>query len=257
MFSVLLLIMGKLNEDNLKVVKVFFTDVSSSVLSIIGVPVSSVTKTVDKINSIIFMYSENKDLKIENTDLYKWKDLGQKLLAENQELRRLLNTVNTVSHSFITTKVISNSAGSYNKTITINVGKKHGISIGNAVTNNFGMIGRVVEVGHKTSRVLLITDINSQIPVFFEKTRHNAILRGQNSDFLEVKYLKPRVYLLDKDRLITSGDGGLLPRGLVVGEYFKSLNNELNKISILPTRNWDKVSHLKVILYKSKEINNE
>jgi rod shape-determining protein MreC len=248
--------MGKMNEDNLRAVKIFFTDISSSVLSIIGVPVSSVTQAAGKINSIIFMYSENKNLKQENVELYKWKDLGHKLLAENQELRRLLNTSNTVSHSFITAKVISNSAGSYNKTITLNVGKKHGVSIGSAVTNNFGMIGRVVEVGSKVSRVLLITDINSQIPVYFEKTRHNAILRGQNSDFLEVKYLKPRVYLLDKDRLITSGDGGLLPRGLVVGEYIKNLNNELNKISILPTRNWDKLSNLKVILYKNEEIIN-
>lgn len=119
------------------------------------------------------------------------------------------------------------------------------------------MVGRVVEAGRKTSRVLLITDINSQIPVFFEKTRHRAILIGQNSDFLEVKYLKPRAYLLDKDRVITSGDGGLLPRGLVVGEYIKNLNNDLNKISILPTRNWDKISNLKVILYKSKEFINE
>lgn len=248
--------MGKMNENNLRSVKIFFTDISSSVLSIIGVPVSTVTQAAGKINSIIFMYSENKNLQQENVELYKWKDLGHKLLAENQELRRLLNTSNTIAHNFITAKVISNSAGSYNKTITINVGKKHGISIGNAVANNFGMVGRVVEVGSKVSRVLLITDINSQIPVYFEKTRYNAILRGQNSDFLELKYLKPRVYLLDKDRLITSGDGGLLPRGLVVGEYIKNLNSELNKISILPTRNWDKLSNLQVILYKNEEIIN-
>jgi len=256
MFSVLLLVMGKMNEDNLREIKIFFTDISSSVLSIIGIPVSSVTQAAGKINSIIFMYSENKNLKLENTELYKWKDLGHKLLAENQELRHLLNASKTITHSFITAKVISNSAGSYNKTITLNVGKKHGISIGNAVTNNFGMVGRIVEVGSKVSRVLLITDLNSQIPVYFEKTRHNAILIGQNSDFLEIKYLKPRVYLLDKDRLITSGDGGLLPRGLVVGEYIKNLNNNLNKINILPTRNWDKLSNLKVILFKNKEIIN-
>ena len=112
--------MGKMNENNLRSVKIFFTDISSSVLSIIGVPVSTVTQAAGKINSIIFMYSENKNLQQENVELYKWKDLGHKLLAENQELRRLLNTSNTIAHNFITAKVISNSAGSYNKTITLN-----------------------------------------------------------------------------------------------------------------------------------------
>ena len=248
--------MGKINENNLKSLKFYFSDISSYILTLVGVPVSSVTKAANEINSIIFMYSNNKNLKQENIELYKWKDLGQKLLVENQDLKRLLNSVNTASQSFISAKVISNSAGSYIKTITINVGKKHGVSIGNAVTNNWGMIGRVVETGNQVSRVLLITDINSQIPVYFEKTKHNAILRGQNSDFLEVKYLKPRVYLLDRDRLITSGDGGLLPRGLVVGEYIRNLNNELNKINILPTRNWDKLNNLTVLLYKNKKIIN-
>ena len=98
--------MGKMNENNLRSVKIFFTDISSSVLSIIGVPVSTVTQAAGKINSIIFMYSENKNLQQENVELYKWKDLGHKLLAENQELRRLLNTSNTIAHNFITAKVL-------------------------------------------------------------------------------------------------------------------------------------------------------
>ncbi len=165
-----------------------------------------------------------------------------------------MNSVNTISEKFITAKVIANSSGSYIKTVTINVGKKHGVHIGNAVTNNWGMIGRIIEVGYKVSRVLLITDINSQIPVYFEKAKYKAIITGKNSDFLEVKYLKPRVALLDNDRLMTSGDGGLLPRGLFVGEYIKNLNNELNKIKILPTRNWDRLNYLNVILYSNEKI---
>ena len=71
-------------------------------------------------------------------------------------------------------------------------------SIGNAVINNWGMIGRVIEVGKKSARVLLVTDINSQIPVYFEKSKHKAIVIGNNSDLLEVKYLKSRVKLFIK-----------------------------------------------------------
>ena len=116
------------------------------------------------------------------------------------------------------------------------------------------MIGRVIEVGKKSARVLLVTDINSQIPVFFEKSKHKAIVIGNNSDLLEVKYLKSRVKLFDKERIITSGEGGLLPRGLAVGLYLKNLNDENNKIKVLPTRNWDIMDNLNVIILNNDRI---
>ena len=232
----------------MRIVKNYFTDVTSYMLEIVGLPINSINKAVNQINSLIFIYSNNKNLSTENKELYKWKDLAHKLLVENEEIKKLLNGVNKISDNFVTAKVISNSSGSYIKTITINVGTKHGLSIGNAVINNWGMIGRVIEVGKNSARVLLVTDINSQIPVYFEKSKHKAILIGNNSDLLEVKYLKPRVKLFDKERIITSGEGGLLPRGLAVGLYIENLNDEANKIKALPTRNWDIVDSLNVII---------
>ncbi|MAI02298.1 MAG: rod shape-determining protein MreC [Rickettsiales bacterium] len=253
-FSVLLLIMGKVNENNLRVVKNIFTDLSSKVLVIIGIPVNSVTKAANQINSLIFLYTKNKNLAEENMILYKWKDLAQGLLVENEELRKLLNSVNKIPNKFLTAKVIANSSGSYIKTVTLNVGKVNSIKIGNAVINNWGMVGRVIQVGKKTSRVLLITDINSQIPIYFEKSKHKAILIGKNSDLLEIKFLKSRVFLIDNDRVFTSGEGGVLPRGLKVGTYIKSLNSDINKIKILPTRNWDRLDNLMIVLNDNKEL---
>ena len=242
-----------MNENNFKIVKNYFTDMTSYVLEIVGLPINSITKTVNQINSLIFIYSDNKNLKIENKELYKWKDLAQKLLVENEELKKLMNGVNNIPDNYVTAKVISNSSGSYIKTITINVGTKHGLIIGNAVVNNWGMIGRVIEVGKNSARVLLITDINSQIPVYFEKSKHKAIVIGNNSDLLEIKYLKPRVKLFDKERIITSGEGGLLPRGLPVGLYLKNLINDSNKIKVLPTRNWDIIDSLNVIILSNDQ----
>ena len=123
------------------------------------------------------------------------------------------------NQKFVSSKVISNSGGSYVKTITINVGSNDGVRVGNPVLNNWGMIGRIVEIGRNSSRVLLTTDINSQIPVYFENSLHKAILVGKNSDLLELKFLKKRVYLQDEERLMTSGEGGILPRGIPVGLY--------------------------------------
>ena len=114
------------------------------------------------------------------------------------------------------------------------------------------MIGRVIEAGKRSARVLLVTDINSQIPIYFEKSKHKAIVIGKNSDLLEIKYLKSRVKLFDRERIITSGEGGLLPRGLAVGLYIKNLNDESDKVKVLPTRNWDIIDSVNVIIIKNK-----
>ena len=253
-FAVLLLIVGKVDEDNLKVVKNYFTDIASYGLEIIGFPINSITKAANQINSLIFLYSNNKNLILENNELYKWKDLAQRLLVENNELKKLLNGANKIPYNFITAKVIANSSGSYIKTITINVGTKDGLFIGNAVVNNWGMIGRIIQVGKKSSRVLLTTDINSQIPIYFEKSKHKAILSGNNSDLLTVKYLKSRVKLFNNERLLTSGEGGLLPRGLAVGLFVENLNEEPNKLKVLPTRNWDRLDSINVIIFHNNSV---
>ena len=91
-----MLILGKVDESNLKVVKNYFTDITSYVLEIVGLPINSINKAVNQINSLIFIYSNNKNLSLENKELYKWKDLAQKLLVENEELKKLLNGVNKI-----------------------------------------------------------------------------------------------------------------------------------------------------------------
>ena len=211
-FSIILLLLGKVNETSLSIFKSFFLDATSGFLSIVGKPVSSVSEGFFKLNDLVNLYTENNDLKEENKSLYKWRDLALKLLAENEELKKLLNIAQISNEKFVTAKVITNSGGSYVKTITINVGSNNGVRLGNPVLNNWGMIGRIVEIGRNASRVLLTTDINSQIPVYFENSLHRAILVGKNSDLLELKFFKKRVFLKDEERLMTSGEGGILPR---------------------------------------------
>ena len=252
--SLLLLILGKIDEKSLNVIKSYFIDISSAVFSILGKPLDSISTGLVEINSFVNIYSLNKDLKIENQSLYKWKDLAQKLIIENETLKKQLNAVTKIPYPVKTAEVIANTAGSYVKTITINVGTKQGIKIGNPVINNWGMIGRVIQVGKNSSRVLLTVDINSQIPVYFEKTKHRAILVGKNSDLLELKFFNARANLINKDRLLTSGDGGLLPRGVSVGTYYEGINLNRETIKILPSRNWDKLTKISVIIFDKSKI---
>ena len=248
-FSLILLLLGKVNENSLSIFKAYFLDATSVILNILGKPVNSVSQGFYKINDLVSLYSQNQDLKQENKTLYKWKDLALELLAENDELKKLSNSTKKSNQNFLTAKVISNSGGSYVKTITINVGSNNGVKLGNPVLNYWGMIGRIVDLGKNASRVLLTTDINSQIPVYFENSLHRAILVGKNSDLLELKFLKKRVFLEDEERLMTSGEGGVLPRGLPVGLYTSELNKNKEKLSILPAKDWDRLGTLNVLLY--------
>ncbi len=248
-FSILLLLVGKINENSFNFLKSYYLDITSNFLTLVGKPVNSLSDGFYRVNNLVNMYTENQILKEENKSLIKWKDLALRLLAENKELQKLLNSVNLDSENLITTRVISNSAGSYVKTLTINVGSNDGVKLGNPVINDWGMIGRIVELGRNSSRVLLTVDINSQIPVYFENSLHRAILVGKNSDLLELKFLKKRVLLLDGDRLLTSGEGGVLPRGIPVGIYSSAINTKSDKLFVVPAKNWDKLNILKVVLY--------
>ena len=116
---------------------------------------NSLSEGFYKINELVFLYSENQSLKQENNSLKKWKDLGLKLLVENEELKGLLNTAKKDNQKFTTARVISNSGGSYVKTITINAGSNDGVKVGNPVVNNWGMVGRVVDLGKNASESVI------------------------------------------------------------------------------------------------------
>ena len=92
-FSLLLLIIGKVNETSLSIFKTYFLDISSSVLKVVGSPVNSLSEGFYKINNLVFLYSENEELKNENILLYEWKNKAIELMAENEELKKLSNLV--------------------------------------------------------------------------------------------------------------------------------------------------------------------
>ena len=95
-FSILLLLIGKIDEKSLKYVESLFLDVSSVFLKLIGKPFETVNSGLSEISELVFLYAKNKDLEKENVELYKWKELGQKLLIENEELNKLIKTLKDI-----------------------------------------------------------------------------------------------------------------------------------------------------------------
>ena len=130
--------------------------------------------------------------------------------------------VETPEVKYKTAKVLVGIKSSFIKTLIILAGEKHGVKEGFTVTSNTDLLGFIYESGKSTSRVLLITDINSRIPVTVANKNYRLILSGNNSNFLNILELGDFSNVEEGDQLITSGDGGVFPQGIPVGFILKN-----------------------------------
>ena len=132
---------------------------------------------------------ENARLREENERLRRWQSIALALDAENQRLKANLRWIPDPAPSYVTARVVADAGGVYAKAVLLSVGPNHGIRKGEIALDERGLVGRVTEVGARTARVLLITDLNSRIPVILENSRAHAILVGTNGP-------RPRLVLL-------------------------------------------------------------
>ena len=146
-----------------------------------------------------------------------WQQAAIALADENSQLRDLVKLVPQSAVSFVSARVIANSGGAFLRNLMIDAGTENGIARGQAAVVGEGLVGRVYEVGARAARILLITDLNSRVPVIVERSRQRAILAGDNSELPALWYLDPAAPLKVGDRIVTSGEGGIFPSGLPVG----------------------------------------
>jgi len=130
------------------------------------------------------------------------------------------------------------------RSVLVNAGSQQGIALGQAAVTGEGLAGRVAQVGGRSARVLLITDINSRIPVMLAHNRARAMLAGTNSNHPVLLYLDPRVQVQPGDRVLTSGDGGVFPAGLPVGVVTAGEEDEVRVRSYV---DWNRMEYLRLI----------
>ncbi|MBL1147189.1 MAG: rod shape-determining protein MreC [Pseudomonadota bacterium] len=224
--------------------RVALTDFFAPVFSGISEPIQNATGRIDAVAGIRDLRAENMRLSEENRRLQQWYDVALRLEAENRSLKSLMNFKIEPDYSFITTRVVADPGGSFIKSVLIPVGRNDGVREGQAVMGEKGLIGRVVETGKNASRVLLVTDLNARAPVLIEGTRHKAILTGRNGDKMALQHLP-----LDSRpglgaRIVTSGDGGVLPPHLPIGTI---VSRNGGMIEVSPLDDLDKLEYVRVI----------
>ncbi len=212
-----LLILGKVDLILLDNLRANVTDAVAPILDAMSRPAESVSKAVDYVRELADLRKENARLRQNEARLLQWEAAARRLEAENKSLGNLLNFVPGPEPGFITARVIADTGGAFAHSLILNAGSRDGVAKGQAATTGKGLIGRVAGVGSRSARILLITDLNSRIPVLAGPNRTRAILAGNNTDNPRLIHLLSGETVSAGDRIVTSGHGGALPPGLPIG----------------------------------------
>lgn len=194
------------------------TDIAAPVISAVHTPINYVSGLLRDVSGIASLQSENERLLEENRKLREWYQTALLLKEENKELRTLTNIKLDPKYSFVSARILADSGNAYVKSLLVMAGSKDGVSKGQAVMSGEGVVGRIIDSGNETARILLVTDVNSRIPVFIENAGYKAIMAGDNSSAPYILHKDDKVTLEQGARVVTSGHGGLFPYGLPVGK---------------------------------------
>lgn len=212
-----LLVLGQIRPQVLMPVRIGIVDSFTPILDAITRPGEVINAAGSYWQAWIKNHDEVLRLRVENARLRAWEQNGSALAAENQELRRLLNFHAEPASTAIAARVIATAGGPFADGIIVTAGKNDGVRKGMAAVTGEGLIGRVTEVGDWSARVLLITDINSRIPVMLQDDGARGILVGGDRPQLQLMYLPPDAAAQPGARVVTSGHGGVFPPRIPVG----------------------------------------
>jgi len=225
----------------------YANDAVAPVLTVFKGPISAVQSGMERFAGVSDIYLENQTLRDENGKLRQWREAAQRLIQENEQLRQILKVPQREVPPVATAHVIGFGGGAFERSVLINAGSGDNVAPNLPVVDELGLVGRTIEVGYWTTRVLLITDLNSRVPVRLERTSDVAIAVGLNEPYMHLRFLAANGDVQVGDRIITSGHGGLFPPGVPVGQI---ISTDDDVISVRPLSALDALDFVRVMDYQ-------
>lgn len=210
-------------------------------------PLTAMSEMARDFENFTRVYEQNKALRREIERLRAWREAAQQLERENAQLRALNRLKLSDRVGFVAAEVIADSAGPFAQSVLLNVGARNGVEDGAAAVDGDGLVGRVVGVGERASRLLLLTDLNSRVPVKVLPSGRRAILTGENNDAPRLAFLDAILGVAPGDRVVTSGDGGVFPPDLPVG-FVAVLGERSAKVQI--SADYERLEFVRVLRYR-------
>lgn len=191
------------------------------------VPAAKFSRMISDFQSYANIYDQNQELRRELQRLKGWREAALQLEQKNAKLLNLNNVRINPKLTYITGVVLTDSGSPFRQSALINVGRRDGVIDGWATMDGLGLVGRISGVGDVTSRVILLTDSNSRIPVTIQPSGQKAIMAGTNSPFPVIEFLETPDLVHPGDRVVSSGDGRVFPPGILAGQVVLGRNGRL------------------------------
>ena len=181
-------------------------------------PVTGAVNILRDFQSYQRIYQQNQELRRELQQMKAWKEAALQLEQENARLLDLNNVQLDPRLTYVTGVVLADSGSPFRQSVLLNVGARDGIVDGWAAMDGLGLVGRISGVGDNTARVILLTDTSSRIPVTIQPSGQQALIIGDNTGAPPIDFIEAPDQIRPGDRVMTSGDGGVFPAGLLIGQ---------------------------------------
>jgi rod shape-determining protein MreC len=207
-------------------------------------PLTGMANLISDFQSYQQLAAQNGDLRRELQQMKAWKEAALQLEQENAKLLGLNNVRLDPELTYITGVVLTDSGSPFRQSVLLNVGARDGLVDGWPTMDGIGLVGRISGVGEKTARVILLTDTSSRIPITIQPSGQRAILGGDNTLNPPIEFLENADLVRPGDRVVTSGDGGVFPADLLVGQV--ALGND-RRLRVRLSADYERLEFLRVL----------
>jgi rod shape-determining protein MreC len=246
--SVVIIVLGNFNFKPIQYAKIGIKEIVYRSSFIISIPENYFKNLSIKLNEHLSLYDQFKKNETELKNLKEKKLNNDFLILENKKLRKLINE--TLQSEDLYAKVLVDKNSPYLKSIILNKGSKDNVKIGMAIVDSSYLVGKIIEVNYTNSRALLLSDLNSKIPVLLEPVDIHAVVSGTGSNHGVIEYTKDDYDQKIKNKQIivyTSGYGGLFKPGLPVGKLIN--DNKTNKNIVSFYSDFRQLDYVKIVSY--------
>lgn len=217
-------------------------EVVMPVSNVVLMPLNSVVELVSDFHELVDAKDKNAELLKENEKLKALYIKSLNINQENNQIKETLKYISLRSSQFTVAHLIGHAYQTYSNHVFISAGSDQSVKENDIVVGNNTLIGRVIQVNSEKSRVLLVTDINSRIPVIVSGAKIKGILAGNNSDLMEILYLEKNHKIKVGDLVFSSSDGDVIPPGMLVGVVVKTDKKHASVRMVEDVNNLDMVS---------------
>ncbi len=217
-------------------------------------PVTGTINLIRDFQSYQRVVDQNKELRRELQQMKAWKEAALQLEQENARLLDLNNVRLDPRLTYVTGVVLADSGSPFRQSVLLNIGARDGIVDGWAAMDGIGLVGRISGVGKTTSRVILLSDSSSRIPATVQPSGQTALIVGDNSIAPHIDFLENTDQVRPGDRVVSSGDGGVFPPGLLIGQVASDPGGRLR---VHLAADYERLEFLRVLRNHGKEKINE